>query len=273
MSISKKDSQAKYSQLLVDLGLTEKEAKIYETLLDTGQQGIKKLLESTPYKRGDLYNILYSLRDKGIIEQTLRNRRIEFRALHPQTLINFLNRKKENIKTAEVSLEAQMANLITDYSLFATKPTVSYFEGIEGLEKIYTLLNTSCRKDILLIRSIYDDDTKEEIELIGSQFKKQIKLGIKTKALTPKDENALETYWQNDKKYLIERRIVERYKFSLPAQIMVWGNSVAICSMRKTGVSTLIEDKDIAQTFKIIFEYIWDSTEKYHEKKYERTGK
>ena len=273
MAFKKETTCGKYQDLLSALGLSAKEANVYETLLAEGQSGIKKLLDTTNHKRGDLYNILYSLRDKGIIEQTLKNRRIEFRALHPNTLANYLNKKIENLEATTSLLHAQMTELLSDYQIHAFKPTIESYEGLEGLEKVHSLLNNSGKKEMFLMRSIYDDDTPEEAELLKKQIKRRIKLGIKVKALTPKSANSLKNMADKDEKEMVERRIIERYRFSLPAQVMIWGNTVAICSMRKTGISTVIEDKDIALTFKTLFNYIWDASAEYHRKIIENNPK
>jgi hypothetical protein len=88
-------------------------------------------------------------------------------------------------------------------------------------------------------------------------------------------EKTKDHYYHTDSQKLVERRIIQKTRFSLPAQILVWGDNVAIISMKKSKIITVIQNKDISNTFRIIFEYIWDSAEEYHEnvvKKWEKNG-
>ena len=263
----------KYTEVLKKAGFSTKEALVYELILSKGQIGISDLLSEVPYKRGDLYNILYSLRDKGAIEQTIKGSKINFRPKDPYRLIEFIEKEKDKYNQAQTAIETLLPRLFSDYNLLAGKPTIHYFEGIEGILKTYNLINNSGEKEFLLFRSIFDNNDPEEKKLIDKQKIKQKKIGIKMRFLSPLTEKTKDHYYHTDADKLVERRIVQKTRFQLPAQILIWGNSAAIISMRKDKIVTLIENKDIVDTFKIIFEYIWDSAEDYHENVVERWEK
>lgn len=251
------NSKKSEEEIISLAGLSEKEAKVYMILLKNGRLGIYDLLKVTPYKRGDLYNILYSLRDRGLIEQITDLGKIHFQAKDPYALRDLLDQKRQNVHEDIMSVEAVLPKLLSTFTLTQKKPSMRAYEGLEGLQKVYDQLNSSGMKKLYLFRSIKDNDELSLNALIEKQIKRQIKLGIKTLALTPEARDSKKTYLTVDRERGVERRIIRREKFSLPAQFMIWGDTVAIVSLDENIISTIIENEAIAESYKVIFEYIW----------------
>jgi hypothetical protein len=57
----------------------------------------------------------------------------------------------------------------------------------------------------------------------------------------------------------ITRKVVPKEKLELPSQIIIYNNTVSITSLKKEVITTIIENEDIAQTFKKLFNYLWDT--------------
>ena len=89
-------------QLLVDLGLTQLQAKIYLSLVQYGNLKVKKISQISKISRPDVYRILSKLLELGLIEKEIVNP-IQYRAIPMDAIINILlNRKKmkyENLKS------------------------------------------------------------------------------------------------------------------------------------------------------------------------------
>jgi len=262
----KSQLKSHYAPILEKAGFSQKEAQIYEAIMQSGQIGINELLKITSFKRGDLYNLVYSLRDKGVIEQTIKNHVIQFKPMDPYHLIEYIEKKKAGLQEASATVEALLPQLFSDYNLIMNKPTIHYLEGITGVRKVYDLINASGEKEFLLFRSIYDNDEAEEQKIIDQQKIKQVKLGIRMRFISPLTEKTRDHYFNTDDVKNVERRIIQKTKFMLPAQILVWGDVVAIISMKKEKVITIMHNKDIAETFRTLFEYIWESSEEFHNK-------
>lgn len=261
-----KKPQTKYVELLVKAGFSEKEATVYELLLLGGQMGISKIMSKLSYKRGDLYYILYSLRDKGAIEQTIKSGKINFKPKDPYQLLSYLEAKKDSYYQATTIVESILPQMFSDYDLTMKKPAILYLHGLEGLRKVYSMIDNSGEKELLLMRSVFDNDTQEELDLIEERKKKENELGIRIKALAPLTAGSRESYLHHDEANMYERRVVQKSYFSMPTQFLIWGNSIAITDMRKNGVTTVIQNKEIVCSFRTIFEYIWIASEAYHKK-------
>ena len=113
---------------------------------------------------------------------------------------------------------------------------------------------------------MYDNTTPEISEVINQMVERQIAQKMKVRLIAPLEEKSKRRYLVTDKERGIERRIVEESQLQSPAQIMIWGDCVAIISLKGHTVITLMENADIAQTFRNMFTYMWEKAEPYHDK-------
>jgi len=254
------------TKILVDLGLTEDEATIYNSLLEYGQMPARTVALRSNIGRQLTYKILDDLIKKGIVEKKETGTKILlFVPVHPRELEKLFAKKKEEIENTKKALDESLGGMISKYNLFIGKPNVQFFEGIDGIQKIYDGLNFE-KKDILLIQSPFDADLPEIDSIVQKQIKKQIANNIHTRAITPLINTTEDWVKNKDAENLVTRHITEKGMFDIPAQILIYGNKVGISSMKNPIVTTIIEDQNISDTFKIMFEYIWKSSEAQSEK-------
>ena len=134
---------------------------------------------------------------------------------------------------------------------------MQFFEGVEGLKKIYDDI-LSIGQEIRVISSPIEEGRKEILHLIREQIQKQVAQNIKTKAITPIGHQEIATPVAEDEKYLITRKIVPKDELHIPAQIIIYGEKVAITNFKEGFINVLMESKYIADTFRIMFEYMWN---------------
>ncbi len=251
--------------ILNKLGLSQGEIQVYETLLNQGELSVGEISKLTNLKRGDAYNKLYSLKKMGLIEQREKINKITFFPLAPNQLLNLTNIKINALQESQSTLLTLLPNLMVHYSSLSEKPVITAYEGKQGLKQVYSLLNTSGAKTLYLIRSAEDHLRPEIGKIVDAQIKKQVKLDIATKALTPLVPETKQTYFTQDKLNLVERRIIPPQTLELPVQIMIWKESIAISTFRKALVCTVINHKLISLSFKQIFNFIWESVNPFHQ--------
>ena len=254
-----------YLNILTKIGLNENEISIYEALLNNGELSVGDIIRFTNLKRGDAYNKLYSLKKIGLIIQKQKKGKITFFPKPPTALLDISSNQIRTLQSSQKTLETLLPELMLNYSAISQKPAIRYFEGKSGLKQVYSLLNNSKEQELLLIRSVNDHLRPELAKIIDAQIKKQVRLGIKTKTLTPYVKTTQKTFLEEDKLNLVERRIIPPNLLEVPAQIMIWGNTVAISTLKDVLLCTVIDNKAIATTFRTMFEFIWNSVEPYHQ--------
>lgn len=243
---------------LIKAGLSPEQSVVYGVLLKNGKLSARKVHQKTPFKRGLVYKVLDQLVSLGLVEKIDEKGRVaNFLAQHPIKLRDLAEQKEREAKDAQVALASVLPALISDFNMISGQPGISFFEGVEGLAKVYNDV-VLVGKDIMLFRSVYDDDHPELAKLVEKQIKRQVEKGLHTLALTPLSKDTQVTVIESDDKNLVKRRVVPREKFILDSQIIIYGNKVAIVSLKNKLISTIIDNEDINNTWRTIFHYIWE---------------
>ena len=86
------------THLLESLGLTKNEALVYITLVKTGSSKTGQLLKESGINTGKIYDILNSLKKRGLVSETIINKVKHFSASPSEKLLEYINAKKEILK-------------------------------------------------------------------------------------------------------------------------------------------------------------------------------
>jgi sugar-specific transcriptional regulator TrmB len=251
-------------ETLLTLGLTTEEIEIYVVLLNSGTLLPSEIASQTNVKRTYVYKICEDLLLKGLVVANNKGAKKAYSPASPDYLLSIAEKKRLEAENNKTQIESMLSLLKEKYKTVDEKPIMQVFEGIEGLKKIYKDILAE-KDNLMLLRSIYDDKRPDLDSIVVSQVKKQVDNGIHVRTITPLEKSTKEVFLKYDKQNLVERHIVNTTKFDLPSQILVYKDKVAIISLKKAIVSTLIDNKDISDTFKTIFEYMWDKTTDEHQ--------
>lgn len=245
-------------KFIVDSGLTLEQTKIYLFLLGTGLSSAKIISKNTGIGRALTYKILGQLLALGLIEKREDLGKITlFYPGHPQKLKDLAYTKSRSATEAQENLQAVFGTLISSYNLLSGKPNVQFYEDSDGLKKIYDdILDTG--RNIMVISSPIDENRVGVLHLIREQIEKQAAKNIKTKAITPLGNQKTATPVGDDEKFMITRKGIAIEKLNIPAQVILYGDKVAITNFKESMISVLIESEYIHETFVKMFEYIWD---------------
>lgn len=247
-----------YKDFLYRAGLTSDQALIYEIFMKNGIMPARKMSLISGLKRPFCYKVIDQLLAFGLIEKIDKKVAL-FTPTHPSRLADLISKKQESLDIAKQSINSVLGNLVSDYNLYSGKPNVRFFEGIAGVEAVYDDILLE-KKNILLFRSPFDSDQPALEKLVMKQIEKQVEAGIHTKAITPLVEDSIKTAIALDEKKLVTRCLVPKDLFMIPAQVIVYGDKVAITSYKDFFVTSIIQNPDIAETFSIMFNFIWNQT-------------
>ena len=92
-------------QVLEQLGLTERETILYQTLLKLGPASIRDIAEQSGVNRGSAYESLKQLQSKGVVSYFPKGKRRFFMAENPEILLNLAEERKQNIEKTIDSLK------------------------------------------------------------------------------------------------------------------------------------------------------------------------
>lgn len=241
-----------HESLLINSGLTKEQSSVYGALLATNYMEAGRISLKVGLDRTFVYKILGQLISLGLVEKNEKLGKIaKFVALHPARLKDLFDSKRHALEGAQKIVEAGLGNLISVYNLNSGRPNVTFYEGVDGIKKIYKEILLD-GQEVFAIKSVHDSDTVEVTGLKQENYKKRIESGIKTTLLAPEGHQSLEYVAKNNNKLFVGYSI-SKEKLSIPAQILVYGDKVAIVDFKDEIITTLIENPDVATSIKTIF--------------------
>lgn len=248
-----------YQDILANIGLPEKESDLYETLLKIGPSTMTELTNKTTYKRGDLYNILESLQSWGLVELD-ENGKKTYRPVHPSHLSDIIRDQAQEFEKNKKAVEDAIPGLKSMFNMISGKPGVRFFEGKEGI--IETLNDSLNATEV-----IYSFLNSDAVDKYGADVDKQY---VKTRTNKNVQKHLLVLDTPNARDYFKKNESEFTHVKFLPKELspfntgmQIYDNKIAYLTLRKDNIaSIIIEDKDIYQMHRNIFEYLWKSIDK-----------
>jgi sugar-specific transcriptional regulator TrmB len=183
-----------YDKILICLGLTPNQAKIYITLVRNGNSITREISKNAVLARETIYRTLPSLETIGIVERKLTNP-TTFEAIPPKEAVQLLL-KKQAEKTREIekkSLELIM-NLKKDR--FAEIDEDRHVDNISGLTLLFGLkaFNRNVCDAIQNARESFDGITTPQNFRVGMRearkdFKNALLKGVKFRHIVTKSDS------------------------------------------------------------------------------------
>jgi len=234
------------NKILQDIGLSEKETKIYLTLLELHSALPSSVSRRAGIKRPTTYVILEQLQKKGLASHIKKGKFLYFRALDPQMLL-------EDQLDKYAALKRALPELTQLNKKLEATPQMAVFEGKEGLIKI--MEDTLTTKTELLCWA----NTTEAVvnsclrDYYPTYIYKKVKRGIWLRGILCYDEMAL-LFKSRGKEELREVYLIPKEKFPFRNEINIYDDKVAIIS-HSDEVGVIIQNKSIADTQRSIFKF------------------
>lgn len=233
---------------LKNIGLAEKEARVYLATLELGQSTVQKIAEKAKVNRATTYVVIESLIQKGLMSSAYENKKQYFYAEAPEKLNSLFREQAMEIQRKQEYLDKILPNLKALKSRDKEGPTVRYFEGKEGMraiaEEIFDFKNGDEK-----LRMIYSYD------LLLKMFTEEEVLEMRKKRQNKKIHAEIIT--NDDKKRLKTDADVVRVSskdYKIYSDIAILGNKIRIISQSGPSSGVIIENKEIANTFKILYD-------------------
>ena len=118
------------NQLLQKLGFSDNEAKVYLAALESGLSSAQNIALKAGLKRTTAYSVLSYLVNRGVMGKTKIKGKTRFVAEPPQRLLTLINELESGIKQALPQLDAI-------YNRNDVKPKITFYEGVNAVQKIY----------------------------------------------------------------------------------------------------------------------------------------
>lgn len=241
----------KLTKILINLGLSENEAKVYFASLSLGPSTILKIARTAEIKRTTVYSVVESLRQKGLMNIELRGWKKLYTVESPEKLKFILENKKNE-------LQDSMPEFMAMQNLKESGSFIKYYEGLESIKSIYEglLKDIKSGEDYLVIgnqEQWFNLDKKYFLNFI----KRRAKLNIKIRMLL-QDSKIAREHKKIEKNYNEKIKILPS-KINLTTNLVIIPRKIVIHQLTPPIMAMVIENKNIIQMHREFFEIMWDS--------------
>jgi sugar-specific transcriptional regulator TrmB len=234
------------------IGFSEKEVLVYLALLELGKGTVTQISRKAGINRPTGYHVLASLEVKELVRVSGKEPKQEYVAESPDQIEKLLTKKikseEEYIREArKIIPELKSMHNVSD------RPKVLFYEGKEGLEKVYE--DTLTSHEEIRAYATYDDMSATLPGYFPEYFYRRAKKGIPIRAIFPFTQAGIDLS-AYDKAQKRETAMIPADKYYFSPEINIYDNKVMIASWReKLGI--IIESAEIADAMKKIFELSW----------------
>ncbi len=246
-------SYDRYRNVFQGLGLNVQESLLYEVLLRAGKLRASELAKRSRLSRTNTYNIVNALIQKGLASTDRSGKQLLYAPLHPSNLGGFIDGQYALLADTKKQFDALLKEMVADFMLGSSRPSVSIFEGRAGIIRAYDDL----LQDRLPLHSVQDMIKVDRYlaEYNPRFIKERTRRRLKHRLIAP--ESTREFAVRNPPPF---REI--RY---LPDNLFVWDIDLKV-TKKKLVITTFVSEMtigivvihpDITRSMLSLFETLW----------------
>lgn len=244
-----------YSEIFEEAGLSPNEAKIYETLLSTGETSISHLSVKANIHRRNIYDAINRLVQKGLVSPIFQKGENRYQAVHPDKLLEIMKEK-------EYKLAAIMPALRKHYGEEVVEEAAYMYKGKEGFKNYV--------RDVLrLEEDAYSLGAKGLLYSLSRELSKDLWQAVKKKKLH------IQTLYDPRVKDLLpevirgeggEKRILPT-EYATNGVLDIFGDRVVTFANVQVGKVSddttifVMVNRQLAESYKTWFKFIWEKCE------------
>lgn len=237
--------------ILQEIGLSEREIKVYSALIDLGSTTTGPLVKKSGVPNSKIYEILEKLINKGLASYVIKSKTKYFQTTDPKNLLHFLDEKRDKVNELVNKLENKKQDQDTQEAYI--------YEGIKGVKAAFNhALDYLIKGDEICVFSMGTELGIEELRIFWKEhFRKRIQKGITTRAIP---HISLKKIFP---KYYSKYKI--KYRFTtnrLPKGLFIYKNHVITFIWGDKPTAYVIKSKRNYESYMKFFEEMWKVAKK-----------
>lgn len=246
-----------FSPLLAELGIDHISANIYLLLLRLGTSSPKILIRESGLSHTSVHDALSLLLAEDLVTYEKVGRRAHYTPVHPQKLLEYVDKKKREMSRLEGETETAIRALAGIYSTALHKPGIQFFEGVEQVKKgVYHSLQST-----ETIRAFINAEVADRYaDLFERDYvETRKKRGLKKQIIMPDTAAAKRYAKMTLDDPLTEVRFISAEKYPFETAVEIYDEYVTFFSSPEgTVFGFFIQDNTVAQFQKAQFDFVWD---------------
>ena len=238
---------------LINLGFSEKEARVYLALLELGASSATEIARKSKINRTNSYGVLELLVSNGLVFLISDSKVQKYVAASPERVIKFLEEQIKKNQERLIEAQALLPQLLSVYNT-KDKPHIKFFNGFDSMQEAFEdTLNASGE---ILAYAVGNDMFEAFSEkYFQDYFKKRVAKNISVRVIAPDDEGSKRVVF-NDQNELRTTVLIPKDKFYFSVEKNIYDNKILIVSWKEK-FAVIIESLEIADAQRKIFELAW----------------
>jgi sugar-specific transcriptional regulator TrmB len=250
-----------------ELGLSNKEARIYVACLSIGASPVQLIADQSGIKRVTTYVILESLVGLGLVSQTVKGKKTYFIAEDPINLERLIARREKELKEQRSNFEQILPDLKSLKTLPKDSPTIKYYDGEDSIK---TILNTFIEKARQPgVDTVYGFSNLELLLKFFPEFKSTMsnpwrsEAGVHSMFLYTSEKGPVMK--ASDSSQNRDSRWLPPDKFPAVGDLTILGDAILMLSLGAGHpVGVTVESRELAQCFRVVFSVAWEGAAAYN---------
>ena len=238
---------------LQDIGLSEKEAKVYMAALEIGRATAEQLAKHAKLVRPTTYLQIKSLMEKGLVSTYEEGKKTYFAPESPELLKRLLIKQKSDLDAKQGSLAALLPELLRQFESAGERPVVRFFPGKDGIAAVREEVLATKSKQTHILFSASDLFKLFSQAELDDYTNRREALGIHSKGIYT-DKEVFDISVLNP---LTERRGFPLNVLPLTIDIYIFDDKVGILSLKGFLFGLVIQSSEIASSIKTVFDFLW----------------
>jgi len=246
------------TEFLKQLDLSDIEAKIYITLLESGPTTVRELAEDINIKRTTTYTYINQLIEKGLITEVMKGFHKQIAANTPESLQFLIEQKLETVIILQKSFPDILKKLDTIHPQedSAKEAEIKYYKGKNGVRSIYemALRANEFRSYVNVeeVLEVFPDNAKLFDIAIHSNPKMRMFEIVEN---SPQSRNRVNLAHKKSKRY--------SYKFFpkdvkiTSTDILLYDGKISIINLKNKIDGLTLINTELYNNFKVLFDFIW----------------
>jgi len=241
--------------ILLEIGLTQNETKIYLTLLKIGESKTGEILKNSGINSGRIYEILSSLQKKGLVSYIEKSGVKYFHAANPKRILDYLEEKKQTIENQEKNYKEILPKILS--TIETTEQTkIEIYTGLKGMKTAYSKELEYPKKTLYVFGVLRDAAyLKAVVNYIMAHGTERERKKIKIRKILSDDARP---HRKNHEK----TAQIKYLPYMSSVGINVIGSLSIIGIFSQEPIFITIEDENVAQSFKEQFSFLWKQAKK-----------
>jgi HTH-type transcriptional regulator, sugar sensing transcriptional regulator len=250
-----------------DLGLSNKEAKVYVACLSLGPSAVQRIADQSGIKRVTTYVILESLVGLGLMSQTVKGKKTYFIAEDPSNLKRLIEKRERELDEQKHNFKQILPELEGLKSLPKDSPSVKFYDSAAGIRTI--LHNFIQEGRNASVQRVYGFSNLDEVYRYFPEFRtnhanpERTKAGIRSRFLYTSSEGPIMKDF--DKVDNRESRWVPSDKYPVEGDFTIVGDNVMMLAFGGNHpVGVTVSSREMAQGLRVAFDLAWEAAAAYN---------